>query len=214
MMRASGNRTSAGNRRMAGSLNRLNRKGCTASNRSGPPRFISTTAMRATSGIHRFGQKAGKSLHVLRWCFRQHSVAEIEDVRSPTEALAEAPHPFFERRPSDDQQDRIEIALNRSVRLQGSMRIAKRHRRVNADPVDPGLAKIALMKHASAARKTDDRTIGKTPFQRCCDALGRLDHPAHERWFGQDSCPAVKKLHDLYASLDLAGQVIDRGLRE
>src|SRR4051812_46202822 len=161
MMRASGSRTSVGNRRMAGSLNRLNRKDCTASNRSGPPRFISTTAIRVTLGTHWFGQETSECLHVFRRCFRQHPVTEIEDVRSRAEALAEFPHRFLERRPSADQQDRIEIALTRPVRLQGAMRIAKRHRRINADPVDPGLAKIALMKHASATRKTDDRTIGK-----------------------------------------------------
>ena len=42
------------------------------------------------------------------------------------------------------------------------------------------------------------------------DALGRLDHPAYKSRFGQDAGPAVEQLHDLYASLDLAGQVLDR----
>jgi hypothetical protein len=85
------------------------------------PRHMDRARYREPAAVdHRFGQKAGKSLHVFRWCFGQHSVAEIEDVRSPAEALAEAPHRFFQRRPSDDQQDRIEIALNRPVWLQGS----------------------------------------------------------------------------------------------
>src|SRR5437763_14087291 len=102
MMRASGSRTGAGNRKIAGSLNRLNRKGCTASNRSGPPRFISTTAVRATSGVQRVGQQAGKRLHVFRRCFREYPVAKIEDVRPPAELPADSLHRFFESRPSDE----------------------------------------------------------------------------------------------------------------
>src|ERR1700746_3903011 len=102
MIRARGSRTSAGNRRMAGSLNRLKRKGRTASSRSGPPRFINTTEVRATSRVHRFSQKASELLHVFRRCFRQHPVTEIEDVGPPAEYPAQCPHRFFESRPSDD----------------------------------------------------------------------------------------------------------------
>src|SRR5207248_261616 len=109
------------------------------------------------------------------------------------------------------QQDGIEIALNRPVRLQGLTRIPWRHRRIEADPVNSSLVKVALMQHAGAARKTDDRIIGKTTFQCRHDVLGRLDHPAHESRFRQDSGPAVEQLYDLHASLDLAGQVLDRG---
>ena len=92
------------------------------------------------------------------------------------------------------------------------MRIAGRHRRIDADPVDSGIAEIALVQHAGTARKTDDRTTGKTNFQCSNDAPSRLDHPAHESWFGQGSSPAVEQLHDLHASPDLTGQVFDCGI--
>src|SRR6266478_783668 len=159
MTYASGKRAKAGRRRMAGSLNRLKRKGCTASSRSGPPRFISTTAVRAMSGVRGFSHQTSERLHILRRCFGQHTVAEIEDVRPLAERPAESPHGLFESRPSGDQHDRIEVSLHRPVRLQVLLRIARRHRRIDADSIDPRLAKIMFVQNAGAARKTDDRTI-------------------------------------------------------
>src|SRR5438309_463651 len=56
------------------------------------------------------------------------------------------------------------------------MRIAGRHRRIDADPVDSGIAEIALVQHAGTARKTDDRTTGKTNFQCSNDPTEGLPH--------------------------------------
>ena len=46
------------------------------------------------------------------------------------------------------------------------------------------------------------------------DAPGRTDHPTLESRFGQDPCPAVEQLHEICASLDLAGEVLDRPFRK
>src|SRR5438477_2259136 len=154
MRRASGRRKSAGWRRMAGSLNRLNRKGCTASSRSGPPRFISTTAVRVISGANRLGEKTAEDLHVFRRRFRQHAMAEIEDIGPLAEHATESPHRFFESGPSGDQQDRIEITLNRSVKLQSLLPVTRRHCRIDVDSGDPSLAKIASVQHTGPALDT------------------------------------------------------------
>ena len=56
--RANGKRSGAGSRMIAGSLNRLNRNGSTAASESGPPRFISTIAVRAMSATRRPARQA------------------------------------------------------------------------------------------------------------------------------------------------------------
>src|SRR5689334_10150353 len=158
-MRASGKRKNAGRRRMAGSLNRLKRKGCTASSRSGPPKFISTTAVRVISGADWLGEKTAEHLHVFRRRFRQHAMAEIEDIGPLAEHPTEPPHSFFESSSSGNQQDGIEITLNRPIGLQISVRVTSRNRRIDVDPGDPGLVKIVFVQHPGAAWETDDRAI-------------------------------------------------------
>src|SRR5215469_1216984 len=212
MMRASGNRTSAGKRRMAGSLKRLKRKGRTASSRSGPPRFISTTAMRPISMVDWLSKELGESLNVFRRCLRQHAVPEIENIISSAEHPTQSPHRFFEGRSSGNQQDGIEITLNRPVRLQFFARIHERHRRIETDPGNPSLPQIVLVQDTGATWETNNGAMRETCFQGCNDALCRLDHPTYERPLRKRSSPAIEQLNYLGACFDLARQVLDRTL--
>src|SRR5436309_12927137 len=144
--RASGQRNGPGRPMIAGSLNRLTRNGRTASNESGPPRFINTTATRAISGrSDRFGEQTRECLDILRWRLRQHTVSEIEYKGTAPERPAKFSHRGFERGAADDQQDRVEIALNRRERLQPFARKADRNHRIETDPVDPSLFDVALV---------------------------------------------------------------------
>src|SRR6266404_5865490 len=77
--RASGQRNGPGRPMIAGSLNRLTRNGRTASNESGPPRFINTTATRVISGrSDAFGEQMSECLYILERRLRQHTMSEIE----------------------------------------------------------------------------------------------------------------------------------------
>src|SRR5713226_3354276 len=112
-------RNGLGNRMMALSLNRLNRKGSTAAGLSGPPRLNSTTARRfmgssappATHYLDEFAHMFGRR-------FRQDAVPQIENQGAPPEgfedALDFAPH----RLAAHGKQDRIEIALKCDMGLQ------------------------------------------------------------------------------------------------
>src|SRR5437016_11173914 len=113
MSSASGSRSIAGRRMIAGSLNRLTRKGRTASGESGPPRFISTTAARRFSGgIERFGEEQRKRRDMLRRRLRQDAVAEVEDKSSARECAADPANLDRHRGAADQQRDGIEIALH------------------------------------------------------------------------------------------------------
>src|SRR6516162_7998298 len=100
---------------IAGSLNRLARKGRTAASESGPPRFINTTATRVMSCDDvQFGEDACERRDVFRRCFRQHTMAQVEHKRSPAEHPTQLPNRGFESLPPGDQQHRVKITLNRS----------------------------------------------------------------------------------------------------
>src|SRR5690349_14984319 len=95
MKRASGRRSQAGRVMIAGSLNRLRRKGCTASSESGPPRLNRTMAIfisndersrRRLPVAHRLDQLGD----VLGRGLRHHAVAEIEDERAMAELVEDA----------------------------------------------------------------------------------------------------------------------------
>src|SRR5487761_1548444 len=97
MSHATGTRSGAGSRMIAGSLNRLNRKGATAASESGPPRFISTIAVRAMSaGDNRLREQSGQHGDVLGRRLRQYPMTEIEHPRSTGKGLADVPHGAFE----------------------------------------------------------------------------------------------------------------------
>src|SRR6516164_6481287 len=185
---------------IAGSLNRLARKGRTASIESGPPRFINTTATRVMScdGVQ-FGEQAGEHRDVLRRCFRQYAVAQVEYERSPAECPAQLPDRGLESRTPDDQQHRVKIPLNRDELLQPRPGVAGGHHCIEANTVDPGLRDIPLVEQTGASWKADDRAIGKPVLQCRNDAPCRFDHPALESGFGEDTRPTVEELDDLGA---------------
>src|SRR6202011_4858451 len=96
--RASGQRNGHGRPMIAGSLNRLTRNGRTASNESGPPRFINTTATRAISGrSDRFGKQLRERFYIFGRRLRQHAMSEVEDERCIAEQPAQVSHRGFER---------------------------------------------------------------------------------------------------------------------
>src|SRR5215472_8400293 len=208
--RASGSRSKPGRPMIAGSLNRLARKGPTASIESGPPRFINTTATRVMScdGVQ-FGEQAGERRDVLRRCFGQYAVAEVKHERSPAEGPTQLPDRGLESRTPDNQQHRVEIPLNRGELLQPIPGVAGRQHRIEADTVDPGLCDIALVEQTGATRKADDRAIGKPLLQCRNDAPCRFDHPAPESRFGEDTRPTVEELDDLGTGLHLGPEKID-----
>src|SRR5215472_16070595 len=102
---ANGSRRKTGSRIIAGSLNRLYRKGRMASGESGPPRFISTTAVRAMSSADWLSEQAGERSNVFRRCVWQYSMPKIEDVAATTELLAKLSHRRLDSRTSRDQQN-------------------------------------------------------------------------------------------------------------
>src|SRR6516225_1657729 len=140
MKRANGARKGLGKPIMAGSLNRLTRKGRTASRESGPPRFIRTTAVRVMLlyGVPP-GEQAGERRDILRWCFRQHAMAQVEYEWAAAERPAQLFDRSFEGVAARNQQHRIEIALNCSEPLKARAGVAGRHHGIKTDTIDPGL---------------------------------------------------------------------------
>jgi len=137
-------------------------------------------------------------------------MAEIEDEPPLAECGTELLDTLLQRRPADHQQNRVEVALHGKPRLQPVAGGARRHGRIEADRVDPGLGRIALVEQPGAAREADYRDIREALFQRGDDLARRIDHPALEGRFGENSGPAVEQLHRLDAGRDLRRQIIDR----
>src|SRR5215510_10299478 len=198
---------------MAGSSNRLTRNGRTASNEPGPPRFINTTATRAISDHNeRFGKQLGECLYAFGRRLRQHAMSEVEDEGSIAKQPAQVSHRSLERRAASDQQNWVEITLNRRERLQPLTGVAGWDHLIKADPVDPSLSDVALVENTRATREANDRMIRKAPLQGRNDGSRRFDDPAPERRFRQDACPSVEELDDFGARLDLTGEKIDGAL--
>src|SRR5579864_5811642 len=92
MTQASKLRKGCGRPIIAGSLNRLRRKGCTASGRSGPPRLNSTTAMRrrpdaSTTPVPHLLDECG---NMLRRCCRHDAMTQVENERTLAEHCQDA----------------------------------------------------------------------------------------------------------------------------
>src|SRR6266436_3286636 len=213
--RVSGRRNGPGRSMIAGSLNRLTRNGRTASNESGPPRFINTTATRAISGrSDRFGEQTRECLDILGWRLRQHTMSEIEYKGSIAEQLAQVSHPGLEKRAARDQQNWVQISLNRRERLQPLAGIPGRYHCIEADPIDPGFRYVALVEKTCTTREADDRMTRKALLQGRDDGSRRFDDQASERRFRQHTRPSVKELHDFGARLDLRCEKLDGALDE
>src|SRR5688572_16187092 len=95
---------------IAGSLNRLNRKGRTASGPSGPPRLNSTTATLrpAISGL----QPRRQPLHVGDRRLLDDPVAEVEHPRPAAPLLQELVDAPVERVAAGQQEQGIQRALD------------------------------------------------------------------------------------------------------
>src|SRR6516162_5639699 len=166
------------------------------------------------SGGDRLGEQAGKCSNVLRRRVRQHTMPKIEHVRSPAEGAAKLSHSLFQSGPPEMQQNRVEISLNWNEPLKSVAGIARRHRRIQPNPVDPALGDITFIEKTCGSRKADDGAIRKPTLQRCDDLPRRLDNPSPKLFFRQNARPAVEELHELCARLDLAGKMFDCALDE
>src|SRR5689334_11245282 len=107
MSLAMSQRSGCGSVMMARSLKRLKRKGSTAPGASGPPRLKRTTAVLAMPHQrHELGDMLGRRL-------RHDAVPEIEDEGSLPQPRPDRRHRLAHRSAAGDEQERIEIALDR-----------------------------------------------------------------------------------------------------
>src|SRR6266851_3402989 len=132
---------------------------------------------------------------------------EVEDERPATESNTDRPDLLPHHRSSDQKRDRVEITLYRRPHLQPLTGINARGRGIDADRINTGLRDIALIEEPGAARKTDYRHCRKALFQPRRDAPRRLDDPALEAGFRQDSGPAVEQLHGIGPRGDLPRKI-------
>ena len=101
-----------------------------------------------------------KALDVRNRRLRQYTVTEIENKRTARECLNDSIDRTIECLPSDQQRERIEIALNRSPRLDVITRKGKVDGPIQADGVDRSRFKIRSKPRTSTTRKTDDLRPG------------------------------------------------------
>src|ERR1041385_1385360 len=148
---ASGRRMSAGSRRIAGSLNRLKRKGSTASCPSGPPRLNSTTARRPIFSAMLVPENLDERRDMLGRGFRQHAMAEIEDQAPAAEPVEDSLGRLAKGGTPGDQCVRIEIALNGHEWLKRIRRPVEIHLAIEAEPGQVGYAGIVGIHLTGAA---------------------------------------------------------------
>src|SRR5690349_21676574 len=101
-------------------------------------------------------------------------MAEIEDERAAPERLKNTPRRFLERCAAGDEEERVEIALDRTGLLEVARR-GERNRRVEAERSNAGLGEIGGIEKPGHARKADDREVGITLAERRHDTPRRLD---------------------------------------
>src|SRR5688572_23083741 len=139
---------------------------------------------------------------MLRRRFRHDPVSEVEDEWPATERSTDLLDRFGQRDTTDDEQQRIEVPLYGLLLLK-LIRRSKRHRRVEAERIDAGLARIVAVEQPRKAWKADDRQAGMAALQLRDDAFRRLDHPASECLLRQNAGPGIEELHGLGACLHL-----------
>src|SRR5262245_10321221 len=102
---------------IAGSLNRLKRKGSTASSDAGPPRLNRTTAILIQLCSCGFAPKPAKQLFdMFDRRIGPDAVAQIEDVRAAVQFLEDSIDSAVKRGSTRDERERVEIALKNCLR--------------------------------------------------------------------------------------------------
>jgi len=109
----------------------------------------------------RSGEQASKRRDILRRCFRQHTMTQVEDERTAAERPAQLLDRSFEGGAVRDQQHRIEIALDRTKPLKMRPGVAGRHHCIETDTIDAGLRNVPFVEQTRATGKTNDRMVGE-----------------------------------------------------
>src|SRR5713226_5037100 len=117
---------------------------------------------------------------------------EIEDERAAAEHVANRANFLLHHRPTNEQRDRIEVALYRNTPLQPLTGKSPGNHGIDANCIDTGLRNIPLVEEPGATRKANHRDRRKLLLQPSRDAPRRLDNPTLEAGLGQDPRPAVE----------------------
>src|SRR5688572_3870266 len=134
-------RSKAGTRMIAGSLNRLNRNGRTASSESGPPRLNRTIAVRVMVSARKEDvscasgrtDHGNQPLYVLGWRLRDDAVPQIKDEWSLCQPVDDVSDAGTHATSASRQELRIEIALQASMGLQLVARPVEWNTRIKAE---------------------------------------------------------------------------------
>src|SRR6185437_10818195 len=201
---ASGRRTIPGRRITAGSLNRLNRNGSTASSRSGPPRLNRTTArLVIASRIFVAVHEVEQGLDMLGRGVGQDAMTEMENERAVAQSRQNVVGRLFHCRSTLYQKQRVEIALYRAKGLEHRSGDRQWHHLVETQRGHSGFGEIGSKHQPRAARKSNDRHTRMIAPQRRDDFFGRCDNPLAELRFRQNPGPTVEQLNYLGAGTDL-----------
>src|SRR5437588_11813019 len=143
---------------------------------------------------------------------RQHAVAEIEDKRSSREAFQYVIDSTIERFPANQERHWIEVALNRLLRLQLFAREPKINRPVQSNGINRDCSDVSPQFAAGAARKADNLSRRYPRSDRRSNARAGFHAAPVKLVTCHDPRPCVENLHGIDASLELADQIISRGV--
>ena len=139
-------------------------------------------------------------------------MAEIEDKRSSREAFQYAIDSTIERFATSQERHRIEIALNRFLRLQLFARESKIDRPVQSNGINWDCSDVSPQFAAGAARKADDLSRRYARSNRRGNTRARFDAAPVKFITCHDPCPCVENLYGIDAGFELADQITRRGL--
>ena len=143
---------------------------------------------------------------------RQHTMAEIEDMRAPPQRRQDLAGGPLHGLSADNQQHRVEIALHRRPALNAARRPGRIRARIEAH-TGADFGEFGGDR-SGAARKEDQRRRNAPFLQPCCNSPRRLQAPASHARRRQQPGPAVEQLQRLGAGRRLRRQMLDRGLHQ
>src|SRR5580698_546537 len=141
------------------------------------------------------------------WRARQNAVAKIKNERLVPEGFQDSIDRRIERSTAGKQDQRIEIALYRTLRLDILTSKIELNHPVEADYIDGNCIKIILKFSSRPAGKSDDFRTGNSLPHRCNDLHDRRDTPLLELTGWKYTSPSVKDLHRINARFELSNEV-------
>src|SRR5579862_1013683 len=140
--------------------------------------------------------------------FLQDSVTKIEDERCAFQRSENIIHSFIQSLAACDQSNGIEITLHTQARRQSLARPAHRHRRIDADGIDTGFARIKFVAgKRRSSRKSDDLSLRMDTSNFADDFLGGFDDPMREAGRCKSRRPTIEELNDVRASFELLDEM-------